>query len=81
MAIVKLQGVQDKKDTAFYAGKRICYIYKGTSTKNGAKFRSIWGRIGNPHGANGAVKAKFSPNLPGKALGGAVRIMLYPSRV
>lgn len=79
--LLKLQNVEDKPATQFYAGKRVCYIYKADSVKNGAKFRTIWGRIGNPHGANGQVKAKFATNLPGKALGAPVRIMLYPSKV
>ncbi len=73
--------MEDKSSTNFYAGKRVCYIYKAKSLSNGGKFRTIWGRIGNPHGANGCVKARFSPNLPGKALGGGVRVMLYPSLV
>ncbi len=78
---LKLEGVQEKKATSFYAGKRVAYIYKATVEKNGTKFRTIWGRIGNPHGTNGLVRAKFDKNLPGKALGAPVRVMLYPSRV
>jgi large subunit ribosomal protein L35Ae len=79
--LLKLQGVQDKSEVPFYAGKRVCYIYKAKTEKNGSKFRTIWGKITAPHGANGGVRAKFSPALPGKALGGPVRCMLYPSTV
>jgi large subunit ribosomal protein L35Ae len=79
--LLKLQGVQDKTEVPFYEGKRVCYIYKAKTEKNGTKFRTIWGKVTGPHGANGGVKAKFSSNLPGKALGGPVRVMLYPSSI
>ena len=79
--IIKLQGVNDKKATEFYMGKRIAYIYKAKSKENGSRFRVMWGRIARPHGTNGAVRAKFIKNLPGKALGASVRVFLFPSRV
>ncbi len=80
--LLKLQGVQDKTEVPFYAGKRVCYIYKAkTVNSTGSKFRTIWGKVTGPHGANGGVKAAFTSNLPGKALGGPVRVMLYPSTV
>ena len=91
--LVKLEGVEDKKATNFYAGKRVVYIYKaptgssksGASAdaklKNGSKFRTVWGRVGNPHGSNGLVKVKFAKNMPPKALGAPIRCMLYPSNV
>ncbi len=80
-SIIQLQGVADKKGSQFYMGKRICYIYKTKTVKNGSKFRAIWGRVTRPHGTNGAVRAKFSVNLPSKSLGGPVRVMLYPSNI
>jgi large subunit ribosomal protein L35Ae len=80
--ILRIQGVADKKATEFYMGKRVAYVYKVTKkTPTSPGFRVIWGRITRPHGTSGAVRAQFRNNLPPKALGGQVRIMLYPSRV
>jgi large subunit ribosomal protein L35Ae len=79
--ILVLEGVHDKKAADFYLGKRVAYIYKAKTERNGSKFRVIWGRITRAHGTNGSVRAKFRVNLPPKALGAAVRVMLYPSHI
>ena len=79
--LLKLQGVNDKAEVDFYKGKRVCYIYKAPTEKNGARFRTIWGKVTGAHGSVGGVKAKFLTNMPAKALGQPVRVMLYPSQI
>jgi large subunit ribosomal protein L35Ae len=86
-ALVKIQGLEDSKDVSFYQGKRIAYIYKAKTKKHNSglasdsKFRVIWGKVCRAHGTNGVTRCKFRTNIPPKAIGGAVRVMLYPSRI
>eukprot|EP00635_Sarcinochrysidales_sp_CCMP3193_P001739 CAMPEP_0118896328 /NCGR_PEP_ID=MMETSP1166-20130328/4251_1 /TAXON_ID=1104430 /ORGANISM="Chrysoreinhardia sp, Strain CCMP3193" /LENGTH=115 /DNA_ID=CAMNT_0006835385 /DNA_START=33 /DNA_END=380 /DNA_ORIENTATION=+ len=79
--LVKLQGVDDKKAVEWYLGKKIAYVYKAHTKKKDTKYRVIWGKVTRAHGSNGVVRAKFRRNLPPTAIGGPVRVMLYPSRV
>ena len=78
--LLKLEGVNDVSSAQHYFGKRVVYIYKATNSHQGSKFRTIWGRIAKAHGEKGVVVAKFSPNLPSRAMGGTIRVMLYPNR-
>jgi large subunit ribosomal protein L35Ae len=80
-SLLKIEGVDDAKDTSFYCGKRVAYVYRAQKEKNGTKIRVMWGRVTRSHGKNGVVRAKFGKNLPSKAMGASVRVMLYPSKV
>jgi large subunit ribosomal protein L35Ae len=40
----------------------------------------MWGRVVRSHGDNGVVIARFAKNLPPRAMGATLRVMLYPNR-
>lgn len=82
VSLIKIKGVDSKQDTEFYLGKKVAFITKGnTPDKYGNKFRVNWGKVCRAHGSNGVVRCRFRRNLPPQAIGGKVRVMLYPSRV
>mmetsp|Transcript_22433 Transcript_22433/g.38732 ORF Transcript_22433/g.38732 Transcript_22433/m.38732 type:complete len:114 (-) Transcript_22433:196-537(-) len=85
-ARLSIQGLHTRKDVNFYLGKKVAYIYRASATKRTVtgketKIRVIWGKVIGPHGNSGHVKAKFVKNLPPKAIGGPVRVMMYPSSI
>lgn len=79
-ALLKIEGVNKAEDTQYYLGKRVAYIFKAPTTVQGSRFRTIWGRISKAHGRQGVVIARFSPNLPARAMGATLRVQLYPQR-
>ena len=78
-SLLNIENVKSQADTSFYLGKRVCFIYKAQNEVRGSKFRTIWGRVTRHHGSSGTVRAKFQRNLPPRAMGAQVRVMLYPS--
>ena len=80
-SLIKLENVPDKSSTAFYLGKKLCYVYKAHTKKQGTVYRTMWGKVTRAHGTSGVVRAQFKHNLPPTSIGGKIRCMLYPSNI
>lgn len=75
-SVLQLEGVRTNKETEFYLGKRVAFVYRGKKKdEKGSNIRAIWGKITRSHGNSGCVKAKFDVNLPPKAFGAQVRVV------
>ncbi|KAL3581616.1 hypothetical protein D5086_015948 [Populus alba] len=80
-SLIQIEGVNTKEEVAWYAGKRMAYIYKAKVKRDGSHYRCIWGKVTRPHGNSGVVRAKFTSNLPPKSMGARVRVFMYPSNI
>ncbi|CAO2817084.1 unnamed protein product [Amaranthus hypochondriacus] len=80
-SLIQIEGVNTQEEVAWYLGKKLAYIYKANTKKNGSHYRCIWGKVCRPHGNSGVVRAKFKSNLPPKSMGDKVRVMMYPSNI
>ena len=67
-SLVQIEGVNTKEDVAWYAGKRLAYIYKAKTKSSETRYRCIWGKVTRPHGNSGVVRAKFKSNLPPESM-------------
>jgi large subunit ribosomal protein L35Ae len=67
-SLIQIEGVNTKEEVAWYAGKKMAYIYKAKVKKNGTHYRCLWGKVIRPHGNSGIVRAKFKSNLPPKSM-------------
>ncbi|RAL43851.1 unnamed protein product [Cuscuta campestris] len=80
-SLIQIEGVNTKEEVSWYLGKRMAYVYKAKTKKNGSLYRCIWGKVCRPHGNSGVVRAKFKSNLPPKSMGNKVRVFMYPSNI
>ncbi|MBA0748269.1 hypothetical protein Gogos_005112 [Gossypium gossypioides] len=76
-SLIQIEGVTTKEEVAWYAGKRMAYIYKAKVKKNGSHYRCIWGKVTRPHGNSGVVRAKFKSNLPPKSMTIRSRVQFF----
>jgi len=80
-SLLQIEGVNTPEEVNWYLGKRLAYVYKAKTRKNGSLYRCTWGKVARPHGNNGVVRARFRKNLPPASLGAKVSVFMYPSRI
>lgn len=58
------------------------YVFKAKTRKSlpqkpyiKSRVRAIWGKVTRLHGSTGSVRARFRKNLPGHAMGQAIRVV------
>lgn len=64
------------------------YVFKAKTRKSlpqkpyiKSRVRAIWGKVTRLHGSTGSVRARFRKNLPGHAMGQAIRVVsIHPNQ-
>eukprot|EP00483_Globobulimina_turgida_P011061 UN11082 len=83
-SLIKIEDVKSKKDARYYLGHRVLYIYRAPTKKDPRTgkpvLRVVAGKVTGTHGNNGTVRCRFTPNLPPRAHGKRVRVMMWPHR-
>ncbi|CAG9477219.1 60S ribosomal protein L35ae, putative [Plasmodium vivax] len=79
--LISIRNVHTKKHAQFYVGKKIAYVYRTNKHHDGVKIKCIWGKVCRTHGNSGVIRARFRTNIPPKAFGDRVRILMYPSNI
>lgn len=67
-SLLQIEGVNTPEEVNWYLGKRIAYVYKAKTKKNGSVHRCIWGKVARSHGNSGIVRSRFRSNLPPASL-------------
>ena len=67
-SLLQIEGVNTPEEVNWYLGKRIAYVYKAKTKKNGSLHRCIWGKVARSHGNSGIVRSRFRSNLPPASL-------------
>ena len=44
-SLLKVDGVNTREEVDFYLGKRVAFIYRASTRKQGTTFRCIWGKV------------------------------------
>jgi len=65
--LIEMEGVDSRALASKFIGKRI--VWKTPSKKE------IYGKITQPHGNKGVLRARFSRGLPGEAIGTKAEIL------
>jgi ribosomal protein L35AE/L33A len=54
-SLLQIEGVNTSEEVNWYLGKRLAYVYKAKTKKNGSQFRCVWGKVARPHGSSGVL--------------------------
>ena len=79
--LVRIDGVNSKDEAAFYMGKVVRFECVNVAKDGIETNKRKEGKVIGTHGNNGVVRVKFQKNLHGQAIGSAVKVLLWPSKI